>query len=378
MTSEALERLLPKYYDHALQQEKLNAATNPLNFKLDFSEKMPLQMIVELEVKPRLNEPDYTQMHLEKQKIPPVTEEEINTMIFNLRRARSTLISKESKAVVENGDMVTIDYKGNIDGQSFENSELKGGQFEVGGEFFSEFSALVLGMQLGETKKQCSIVLTDTFSTDLVGKTAQFDVTLTSLHNIQIAKIDGEFLKSYNQENEEDFRKMIYEIKEKNHQDDVYSGYRKEIQTQLVKIMGEFELPEHPVQEMKDFIQKEAKEKNFESLAEKQKFIDFRVTKFYEEIRLNYILESIQESKGVQLNQEKVVERFYPLAKMMDMDAKEFYQTNEGKNLFSTIVKDILKEDVLNIIVRIVLGEKESIERIATSSNAVPLLGSSV
>lgn len=125
----------------------------------------------------------------------PVGDAEIDETIEIMRRQRATYHAVERGAI--DGDRVTVDYRGSLDGTPFEGGTASHFPFTLGeGRMLPEFEAAVRGMKAGESKTFPLTFPADYRAPELAGKTAQFDVTVRKVEEPSLPAIDAEFAKS--------------------------------------------------------------------------------------------------------------------------------------------------------------------------------------
>ena len=102
-----------------------------------------------------------------------------------------------SSGTVENGDTVTIDYVGTIDGETFDGGEASNFELVVGSGMMlmPEFEQGIVGMSKGETKELTIEFPEDYVQTDFAGKKAEFKITLQSFK--RPAKLTDEWVKNH-------------------------------------------------------------------------------------------------------------------------------------------------------------------------------------
>lgn len=126
-----------------------------------------------------------------------VTEEAIDKTVDILRKQRRTFAQRPAAEVAADGDRVSIDFLGTIDGVPFEGGKAEGFQFLVGdGQMLKEFEDAVRGMKTGESKTFPLAFPEDYHGKDVAGKTADFMVTLHKVEAASMPAIDEEFVKS--------------------------------------------------------------------------------------------------------------------------------------------------------------------------------------
>jgi trigger factor len=126
-----------------------------------------------------------------------VTEEAIDKTLDILRKQRRTFGQRPAAEAAADGDRVTIDFEGKIDGVPFEGGKAEGFQFILGeGRMLEEFEKAVRGMKAGESKTFPLKFPDDYHGKEVAGKEADFLVTVTKVEAQHLPEVDGEFAKS--------------------------------------------------------------------------------------------------------------------------------------------------------------------------------------
>jgi trigger factor len=192
---EAVSDIVQQTYPEALGQSGVNPAGMP---KIDITVEKPgeaLEYVAHFEVYPEIKLNDLTALKIEKPAVD-VTEADVDKLVENLRKARRTLnpVARAS----QQGDSVTVDFLGKIDGAAFAGSEGKDVNFEIGqGQFLPDLEKGITGHAAGEEFTVDVSFPEDYRAENLRGKTAQFSVTLKDVKEPQLPEIDAEFLKAH-------------------------------------------------------------------------------------------------------------------------------------------------------------------------------------
>jgi trigger factor len=134
-----------------------------------------------------------------------VSDAEIDKTIDILRKQRVHYHAKGvagehgdgGEAVAANGDRVTVDFTGAIDGVEFPGGKADDYQFVLGeGRMLPEFEAATVGLKVGESKTFPLAFPEDYHGKDVAGKTADFTITLKQLEWAHLPAVDEEFAKS--------------------------------------------------------------------------------------------------------------------------------------------------------------------------------------
>jgi trigger factor len=124
----------------------------------------------------------------------PISDAEIDKTIDIMRRQRA--VPHEVERPAADGDRVTVDYKGSVDGVAFDGGAATGFPFTVGqGRMLPEFEAAVRGMVRGEAKTFPLTFPADYRATELAGKAASFDVTVTKVEQMDLPALDAAFAR---------------------------------------------------------------------------------------------------------------------------------------------------------------------------------------
>ncbi len=124
----------------------------------------------------------------------PVGETEVDKTIDIMRRQRAAA-HEVHRAAVE-GDRVTVDYKGAVDGVAFDGGSASDFAFTVGqGRMLPEFEAAVRGMSAGESKTFPLTFPTDYRATELAGRTASFEVAVKKVEQVDLPAVDADFAR---------------------------------------------------------------------------------------------------------------------------------------------------------------------------------------
>ncbi len=148
------------------------------------------------EVFPEVKMGDLAEAEVEKISTE-VTDEAIDKTIDILRKQRRTFAQRASDAAAEDGDRVTVDFEGKLDGEPFEGGKAEGFQFLVGeGQMLKEFEDAVRGMKTGESKTFPLAFPEEYHGKDVAGKTADFLVTLNKIEAANLPEVNDALVKS--------------------------------------------------------------------------------------------------------------------------------------------------------------------------------------
>jgi trigger factor len=126
-----------------------------------------------------------------------VSEEAIDKTIDILRKQRRSFSERAAEEGAAEGDRVTIDFEGKIDGEPFAGGKAEGFQFIIGeGQMLEQFDKAVRGMKTGESKTFPLQFPEDYHGKDVAGKEADFLVTMKKIEQQHLPEVNEEFAQS--------------------------------------------------------------------------------------------------------------------------------------------------------------------------------------
>jgi trigger factor len=189
---EALRRALSSWYADAIEEAGIAPVGEP---QLDMGELpeegQPLSFSIEIGVRPTAKLGQYKGVEVGRRE-PAVEDKQVDEELERLRERFATLETVERSA--ERGDYVVIDYVGSIDGQAFEGGTARDQLLELGsGRLLPGFEEQLPGASAGDAREVEVTFPEDYQATDLAGKTAQFEVTVTEVKAKRLPELGEEF-----------------------------------------------------------------------------------------------------------------------------------------------------------------------------------------
>ena len=126
-----------------------------------------------------------------------VTETAIDRTIEILRKQRRTFGLRAAAESAVEGDRVSIDFEGKIDGEPFAGGRAEAFQFIIGeGQMLAQFDEAVRGMKVGESKTFPLLFPADYQGAEVAGKEADFMVTMKKCEAANLPAVDDAFAKA--------------------------------------------------------------------------------------------------------------------------------------------------------------------------------------
>ena len=126
-----------------------------------------------------------------------VTDAAVDRTLESLRKQRRTYAQRPQAEGAAEGDRVTIDFEGKIDGEPFSGGKAEDFSFVIGeGQMLEQFDKGVRGMKVGQSKTFPLKFPDDYQGRDVAGKEADFMVTMKKIEAGVLPEVDDAFAKS--------------------------------------------------------------------------------------------------------------------------------------------------------------------------------------
>jgi trigger factor len=188
----------------ALQDGKLRVASQPdLKVESDMSKVVALQedlaFSLNVELIPEFEPVDPSTLTVEKL-VAPVADEQVDAAVAEIAKSQRTFSEKDGAAA--DGDALTIDFVGKIDGEAFEGGAAEKATVVIGAkQFIPGFEEGMVGLRKGDTKT-VSARFPDAYAVEsLRGKDAAFDVTVHEVRAPVETAIDDSLAEKLGLEN---------------------------------------------------------------------------------------------------------------------------------------------------------------------------------
>ena len=193
--SEVVGDLLRETYSEAVTQQKLRPATDPRIEQLSAEPGAEMRYVALLEVLPEIVLKPVAELALERP-TAEITEADQTAMLEAMRRQRPDYAEVTREA--GEGDRVTVEFEGRIDGETFQGGSASDIPFVIGqGRMLKEFEDGVRGAKSGETRAVTVNFPADYGSPAVAGKTAIFSVTVKKVEEQKLPEIDAAFCEAF-------------------------------------------------------------------------------------------------------------------------------------------------------------------------------------
>ncbi|THK40161.1 trigger factor [Ensifer sp. MPMI2T] len=269
-----------------------------------------LEFTVAYEVIPKFELKDVSGIKVVRE-VVDIAEDEVNEQILRIAESARTYESKKGKAA--NGDRVTIDYLGKVDGVAFDGGKDEDAELVLGSNrFIPGFEEQLVGVKAGDEKTITVTFPADYPAANLAGKEATFDITVKDVAAAAPLEINDELATKLGLESADKLKEIVRGQIESQYGSVTRQKVKRQILDQLDELY-QFETPERLVdaefeniwrqintdlqQAGKTFADEETTEE--EARAEYRKLAERRV-------RLGLVLSEIGEKAGVQVSDDEM------------------------------------------------------------------------
>ncbi|WP_399684302.1 trigger factor [Xenophilus sp.] len=183
-------------FAQAANEAKLRVAGQPTITEKDGAPEGQLAFDAVFEVYPEVKINDLAGAEVERL-AAEVNDEAIDRTLDILRKQRRTFAQRAQDAAAQDGDRVTVDFEGKIEGEPFDGGKAADFQFIVGeGQMLKEFEDAVRGMKAGDSRTFPLAFPADYHGKDVAGKTADFLVTVKKIESANLPEVNEQFAKS--------------------------------------------------------------------------------------------------------------------------------------------------------------------------------------
>jgi trigger factor len=346
MSQEALETLVPEYFQKALEQEKLEPVGRPHFTDLEIDKKKPLVFTATFELRPEFDLPEYSSFQIERKEID-VTQEDIDKQRESHLEHAATF-QPTDEPISENNEII-VDYKPITENEHIpakENFYLRLGTKALG----PEVDEALIGMKSGDEKVIDVTYPSDHAVEELQGTAAKMSLKVNEVKTRTMPELNEQFFSRFNGvKTEDDFEGFLKEEVTQMKTYENTAGYRKELKEQLAEKL-DFDLPEQILADEVSRRLKQAKEANKdESKTDEEIRAEVEKTA-KEELRFSFYIQHILESEKLKVDEQEVGKRFQMNCMFMGMNPQELIEQEYGRQIYQQTHAVIAEETAMDFV----------------------------
>jgi len=178
-------------------EPKINFTEDQAVIEQVLAGKADLDFLIDVEILPKIEIADHSGIEIVRE-IAEIPAEDIDSAIQRMAASNRPYSPRGENGVAQDGDKVTIDFAGTIDGEAFEGGSAEGVDLILGsGQFIPGFEEQLVGTTKGE-KKVVKTMFPELYQAqELAGKAAEFAVTVQEIQAPGDQTIDDELAKKF-------------------------------------------------------------------------------------------------------------------------------------------------------------------------------------
>ena len=189
---DAANDIMPKAYADALDETGIDVVSRPEIDVTKIGKGESFIFTATVAIKPEVTLGQYKGLEVQKESLE-VTDEEVEAELKKAQEQNAREITVEDRPVKE-GDVITLDYAGKIDGVPFDGGTATSQKLEIGSHsFIDTFEDQLVGLNIGDEKDVEVTFPEEYHAPDLAGKPASFHVKVLGITEKQLPEIDDDF-----------------------------------------------------------------------------------------------------------------------------------------------------------------------------------------
>ncbi|MCR4648482.1 MAG: trigger factor [Lachnospiraceae bacterium] len=345
-----------KAYDEAIKE--IEIASAPKIDVVDMEAGKPFVFSAEVALKPEIKLGKYKGVEVEKIETE-VTEDEISEAIEKERQNAARIVAVDR--AVKQGDTVTIDFEGFVDGVAFEGGKGENYNLEIGSHsFIDTFEDQIVGKNKDD-EFDVNVTFPENYqAAELAGKPAVFKVKIHEIKEKQLAELDDDFasdVSSY-----DTFAEYKESVK-KNLSDKKADGAKKQKEDAAVNAIiedSEIDIPE--------MMLKTTQREMLDEFAQRLKYQGMNIDQYFkytgmnaetmmdqikpqaeQKIKTQLVLEAVAKAEKIEATESDVEAEINKIAEEYHMEKDKIKETfvGEREDLFK---KDIVMQKALDFI----------------------------
>ena len=223
---EAFDSFLgPQSLDEAFKEQNIVPVTRPEVEIETLEEGKDLVFKATVTPRPEVTLGEYKGLHIEKV-VEEVKDEDVEKQLKNMQERQGTMVDAPEGSEVQDGDFITLDFDGSVDGVAFEGGKGQDYPLQIGsGSFIPGFEEQLIGAKV-EEERDVNVTFPEEYhAKDLAGKAAVFKCKIHSIKRKELPALDDELAKKVSkfetlEERRADIRKNLEENAERKAEND--------------------------------------------------------------------------------------------------------------------------------------------------------------
>ncbi len=357
--NDAIDAMLPSAYSDAVEECGEEIVSHPQIDVVQIESGKPFVFTATVAVKPAVELGEYKGIQVEKAPIE-VKDEEIEAQITKEREANSRTVTVDDRAVAQ-GDIVTLDFEGFVDGVAFEGGKGENYDLTIGSNtFIPGFENQLVGAEIGK-ELDVNVTFPEEYGTkDLAGKAAVFKCKVNGIKVKELPAVDDEFAQEVSEFDTLDEYKADIKAKLLKEKEDEAARAKEDAVIGKIIEGAKMEIPdamvEYQTRQMLDEFAQRIQSQGI-SLDQYFQFTGLTEEKYMEEmkpralqnIQSRLVLEAVAQAENLVAEEADIEEEIKKMADMYKMEANKIKELL-GERQMEEMKKDIAVQKAAKLV----------------------------
>ena len=362
---EAVDGAMRAHFDetgHMPSQQPEVAITNE-----NFDEGDDLNIEVKYERLPEIPDTDLSKISLEKMVVEPA-DKDIKEAMEKLAEQTQSFKARRKGSKAKDGDQVTFDFVGRVDGEEFEGGAAEDYPLVLGsGQFIPGFEEQLVGAKAGE-EKEVEVTFPEAYGVEaLAGKPAVFSCTVKEVSEPVPAEIDDELAKKYGLDDLDALKEQMKERLTAEFGDAARQILKRKLLDELDTAVA-FDLPKGLVEaEAKQIAHQLWHEENPEVQGHDHPEIeptDEHNSLAERRVRLGLLLAEIGRKAEVEVTEQEMNQAIFRQAQQMPGQEKAFFDfVRQNEAMLQQIRAPIFEDKVVDYVLELASVKEKKVKK---------------
>ena len=357
--NDAIDAMLPSAYSDAVEECGEEIVSHPQIYVVQIESGKPFVFTATVAVKPAVELGEYKGIQVEKAPIE-VKDEEIEAQITKEREANSRTVTVDDRAVAQ-GDIVTLDFEGFVDGVAFEGGKGENYDLTIGSNtFIPGFEDQLVGAEIGK-ELDVNVTFPEEYGAkELAGKAAVFKCKVNGIKVKELPAVDDEFAQEVSEFDTLDEYKADIKAKLLKEKEDEAARAKEDAVIGKIIEGAKMEIPdamvEYQTRQMLDEFAQRIQSQGI-SLDQYFQFTGLTEEKYMEEmkpralqnIQSRLVLEAVAQAENLVAEEADIEEEIKKMADMYKMEADKIKELL-GERQMEEMKKDIAVQKAAKLV----------------------------
>ncbi len=357
--NDAIDAMLPSAYSDAVEECGEEIVSHPQIDVVQIESGKPFVFTATVAVKPAVELGEYKGIQVEKAPIE-VKDEEIEAQITKEREANSRTVTVDDRAVAQ-GDIVTLDFEGFVDGVAFEGGKGENYDLTIGSNtFIPGFEDQLVGAEIGK-ELDVNVTFPEEYGAkELAGKAAVFKCKVNGIKVKELPAVDDEFAQEVSEFDTLDEYKADIKAKLLKEKEDEAARAKEDAVIGKIIEGAKMEIPdamvEYQTRQMLDEFAQRIQSQGI-SLDQYFQFTGLTEEKYMEEmkpralqnIQSRLVLEAVAQAENLVAEEADIEEEIKKMADMYKMEADKIKELL-GQRQMEEMKKDIAVQKAAKLV----------------------------